>query len=271
MNEPVNNPFANMNMNQEQKPDKKSKIIIIALSAVIVVLLGIVLISITSKPKNSEENTAEKENLESVASELQEFITNNNLDALDAYSHNELLKVAIHSVCFGIHDCNHIDGGEVKKYIKDIFNKEIPLTNIQCDVDGGDLYVYDGASNTYNLNGEHANHENTNTTPTYTKLNSIKKNKDKYVMVLNKLYFDSSKSEYITADPLGIYNIYKFSDYDMPSENGPVLDSDKLIANYENNFSKLKNKGVRYQYVFSKNKKTYYLEKYKIIKEEDGR
>ena len=70
MNEPVNNPFANMNMNQEQKPDKKSKIIIIALSAVIVVLLGIVLISITSKPKNSEENTAEKENLEAILKKL---------------------------------------------------------------------------------------------------------------------------------------------------------------------------------------------------------
>ena len=86
-------------------------------------------------------------------------------------------------------------------------------------------------------------------------------------MVLNKLYYSSDRSEYITSDPLGIHKIYDFEDYDMPSANGQVLDVTKVTSDYENDFDKIKNKGTRYQYTFVKDGKKYYLEKYLVLGE----
>ena len=52
----------------------------------------------------------------------------------------------------------------------------------------------------------------------------------------------------------------------MPDSKGnTVLDMTKLMADYENNFDRLKNKGTRYQYTFSKNGLKYVLEKYDVI------
>lgn len=267
-NEPqvINDPFANMNRqkNEMESQKKKTKLIIIIASVVVAFLLGYIIIDMIndSLNKNKIEPVA-KENLDEVALDLQEFIEVHNLDALDVYGENEILRVAINDVCSGVYDCKTVSGQSVSSYIKEVFNKEATLTDVGCEYNDGVLYFYDSANDVFNYTG-HV-HDPVSTIPTYTKLNSINKKNGKYILVLNKLYFNKLKSEYITSDPLGINVIYNFVDYDMPSDNGPVLDFEKLKIDYDANYKKLKNKGNRYKYTFAKKGKKYYLEKYEVI------
>lgn len=267
----INNPFANMNRekNQIEVAKKKNKIIIIITTIIISILLLYIFIDKIgdSINKNAVEPQA-KEDLNEVALDLQAFIIDNKLDALDAYGKNDLLRVAINEICSGVYECKKVDAKEAEDYIKKVFNKETELKDVDCELSDGVLYIYDSNSNSFIWNENHPKHDGLNTEPVYTKLNSIKKKNGKYIMVLNKLYFSQGKSEFITTDPFGINRIYSFSDYDMPSENGPVLDMTKVSSDYENEFSKLKNKGTKYEYTFIKEGKKYYLEKYNILESE---
>lgn len=259
----INNPFANMSKKTDElkKQKNKTKLILIISITLITLLLGYIAID-KIKDSTKKPEPQSKENLEEVATELMEFIEQKNLDSLDVFGKNELLRVAINDVCAGVYECKIVDAKEVSNYIKEVFNKEVPLTDINCEYSDGVLYAYDANTNTYNYTNH--NHTQVNTTPIYTKLNTIKKKNDKYILTLNKLYY-SSKSEYITSDPLGINTLYNFTDYDMPSDSGPVLDVTKLISDYDNNFTKLKDKGNKYVYTFSKQDKKYYLAKYENI------
>ena len=261
----INNPFANMNRQKDEltKQKSKTKLILIISVTVVTLLLGYIAIDKINDSinKNKTEPKA-KENLEEVAIELMEFIEQKNLDSLDVFGKNELLRVAINDVCSGVHECKIVDAKEVSNYVKEVFNKEIPLTDIMCEYNDGVLYSYDSNTTTYNYTNH--THDPVNTYPIYTKLNTIKKKDNKYILTLNKLYY-SSKSEYITTDPLGINSIYIFTDYDMPSDKGPVLDMTKLTLDYDSNFTKLKDRGNKYRYTFSKKDKKYYLEKYENI------
>ena len=267
-NEPqvINNPFANMNRKKDEMETqkKKTKMIIIISIIVVTLLLGYIIIDKINYSIN--KNKAEpqiKENLEEISQELVEFIEQKNLDSLDVFGKNEIIRVAINDVCSGVYDCKIVDGYQVSEYIKEVFDKEIQLTDVTCEYNDGVLYAYDPNQNRFNFTN-HV-HDPVNTIPIYTKINSIKKKNGKYILTLNKLYYSPTKSEYITSDPLGINNIFNFVDYDMPSDNGPVLDMSKITTDYENNFEKLKNKGNKYRYTFSKKGKKYYLEKYEDI------
>lgn len=267
-NEPqeINNPFANMNRqkNEMESQKKKTKIIIIISIVLISALLGYIIIDkILDNQKNKIAQPEAKENLDETAQELIEFIEEKNLDSLDLYGKNELLRVAINNICSGVYECKIISGNEVKKYIKEVFNKEVQLKDINCEYNDGILYSYDKSADKFVYNNH--THDEISTIPIYTKVNSIKKKDDKYILTLNKLYYTPSKSEFISSDPLGINNIYNFADYDMPSESGMVIDMTKLKTDYENNFDKIKNKGNKYRYTFSKKDKTYYLQKYENI------
>ncbi|MBR3898073.1 MAG: hypothetical protein IKJ43_02190 [Bacilli bacterium] len=266
----INNPFANMSRekNEMAEQKKKNKITIIVASIVVGFLLIYIFIDFIGDSINKNPAKPEaKENLKEVALELQTFIIDNNLDSLDAYGKDELLRVAINNMCFGVYECKIVSADEVHNYIKNVFNKDIELGDVNCELNDGVLYSYNMENNTFVYNENHPKHPAVNVEPVYTKLNSIKKSGDKYVMVLNKLYYSSDRSEYITSDPLGIHKIYDFEDYDMPSANGQVLDVTKVTSDYENDFDKIKNKGTRYQYTFVKDGKKYYLEKYLVLGE----
>lgn len=266
-NEPINNPFANMNheKNEMEEQKKKTKRIIIISSCIVAFLIGYIFFDmIRDSISGTGEEPVAKEDLDEVALDLEDFIESNNLDALDAYGSNEILRVAISSICLGVHECKVVEASSVSDYVKTVFNKETTLKDVMCEYNDGVLYSYDEANGIFVYNSQHV-HESLNVFPIYTKVNSIKKQGDKYVLTLNKLYYSSGKSEYITTDPLAIYQIYVFSDYDMPSDNGPVLDMAKLTNDYENDYGKLKNRGTRYRYTFGKKGKKYYLEKYEVI------
>lgn len=264
----VNNPFANMNMEKDElrSQKKKNKILIIVISVIAVCFLLYIFIDSIgdSINKGNVEPTA-KENLEEVSLELTDFISEYNLDALDAYGKDDLLMVAINHVCTGVYDCKNVSGKAVDDYLTTVFNKKIQLQDVQCFMNDGALYSYDSNLDRFVYNDSHPAHDLLNTSSLYTKVNSIKKKSGKYVLVLNKLYYNEGKSEYISSDPLGINKVYNFSDYDMPSDSGNVIDMTKLTTDYNNEFNKIKNKGTRYQYTFKKDGKKYILEKYEVL------
>lgn len=267
-NNTVNNPFEvmNKNNNDSEKKLKKYKLYLYICIFVIVILLFYSLI--VSFIKNSGKNVeiASKENLENVSLELNEFIKNYHLDSIDLFGPNELLRIAVNDICYGVIGCREIDGNAVKDYLKNVFEEDVNLEDISCENNDGVLYSYDVNNNKFIYNPNHPAHKFYSTEPVLSKVYSIKKKNGKYILVLNKLYFNPDVSEYVTTDPLGINSVYKFNDYDMPDSKGNmVLDMTKLTTDYENNYDRLKNKGTKYQYTFSKNGLKYVLEKYDVI------
>lgn len=266
MNNEFNDPFTNMSNNSNIKgnvTNKKLKIALIVCVSVIIFLFFYIII-IKSIKNNCDVNIESKENLEEVSLELKDFIINNHLNSMDLYGDN-LLKVAINDVCYGVLSCNEISSNVVSDYIRRVFDKDILLEDVTSDGENRVLYKYDSAHNKF-VNSADKSYHSIFSEPVLMKINSIKKKNDNYILVLNKLYFDSTVSEYITTDPLGINYIYKFEDYDKPDSSGNlVLDMDKLEASYEDNYGRLKNKGTKYKYTFLKHGTSYVLQKYEVL------
>lgn len=258
----------NMNDFFNKKEDKKSNLVPI-LFVVIVLLVFLLLFVCLGKQKVVYKEVTKDETLDEVSSKLVDFISSEKLDSLDVYGMDGIQRVAIDKICFGVYECNKIYGSAVSSYIKKVFNKNISLTSINCNVNDGVLYNYDQGSGMFILNSDHSSHGTLSSEPIYTKVGSIKKNGDNYVLILNKLYFNSNVSEYITTEPSGINQIYNSNNYMHTTDNGEELDLVKVKANYENDFDRLKNKGTRYRYTFSKNGNSYYLEKYEVLSSAD--
>lgn len=264
----VNNPFEVMNKknNDSEKKLKKYKISLYVCISIIFILLIYSLIVTSIKTGNKNVEIEPKENLENVSLELNDFINNYHLNSIDLFGPNELLRIAVNDICYGVIGCREINGDAVKEYVQKVFNKDITLEDISCENNDGVLYSYDVNNNKFVYNSNHPVHKFYSTEPVLSKIYSIKKKNGKYILVLNKLYFNPDVSEYVTTDPLGINSVYKFNDYDMPDLKGNmVLDMTKLSTDYDNNYGRLKNKGTRYQYTFSKNGLNYNLEKYDVI------
>ena len=267
-NNTINDPFANMNKgkNDNDKKIRKYKIALYVCLFVIFILLiySLIITSIKSGSKNVEIES--KENLENVSLELNSFIDNYHLDSLDLFGYNELVRVAINDICFGVIGCREVQSEAVEEYVRKVFDKDVALENVLCENNDGVLYNYDEANKKFVFNSNHPSHKFYSTEPVLSRVNSIKKKNGKYILTLNKLYFNPGVSEYVTTDPLGINSVYKFNDYDMPNSKGDlVLDMTKLKTDYDNNYDRLKNKGTRYQYTFSKKGIDYVLEKYDVI------
>ncbi len=256
-----------MLQNIVKHPKKPNKLLIILVS-IIIVLLIIVLVLLVRKPQVITTETLREQSLDEVAVELEYFIDENHLDALDAYGYDDLTRVAINHICTGVYNCNEISGDEVKEYIKNNFDKEVTLSNVNCELNDGVLYTYDSEGNKFVLDSSHM-HGGIGTEDIYTKVNSIKRDGNKILLVLNKLYFNPLQSNYITTDPLGINRVYDSKDYMHTTESGQDIDLTKLSANYENQFDDLKNIGTRYSYTFSKKDGHYVLEKYEVINDEE--
>ena len=250
--------------NLVKQPPKDNKKPILILVGVIVLLVFIIFIMSLSGTKVVEKEVEKKQSLDEVTLELENFIDENSLDALDAYGMDGLVRVAINKICTGVYNCKEISGEEISDYIKNVFDKEVTFSNINCEINDGVLYTYDSVNNKFVFTGEHA-HNAISTRPIYTKVYSINRKDDRITLVLNKLYYDPVRSDYITADPLGIYQIFNANDYMHTTNYGEDVDLTKLSAAYENNYDKLKNTGTRYKYTFVKKGVRYILEEYEVL------
>ena len=252
-------------VNGPKKPNKK---LIYILSGVITLLLLIILIMAFSGTKIVEREVAQKKSLDDVSVELKYFIDTNKLDSLDAYGFDNLTRVAISDICYGVDNCKSISAEAVEEYIANVFDKKVTFSDVSCEVGDGTLYSYDSVNKKFVFTGNH-NHEAIGTKALYTKINTIKRKNDKYELVLNKLYFNPTRSEYITTDPLGINRVYNSKEYMHTTEDGEDVDLTKLSANYENNFDELKNVGTRYKYTFAIKDGHYVLENYEVINDDE--
>ena len=264
MNEYEPNP---MLQNIIKKPKRPNKWVLI-LGGIVFVLLIVILFLALRKPEVITTEVERKQNLNEIALELEYFISENKLDALDSYGYDNLARVAIVKMCYGVNDCNSVQGDVVKEYISNVFDTEVTFSNINCELNDGVLYSYDSVNNVFVFTGEHA-HGGLSIKPIYTKVNSIKRKGNKFELVLNKLYYNPDRSDYITTDPLGINRVYDSNDYMHMTNNGENIDMTKLSANYENNFDTLKNTGTRYSYTFGQKNGHYILERYEVINEEE--
>lgn len=254
-----------MLQNLVQQPKKPNKLVII-LSVVIAVLILIIILMMAFGGSDVVVTETERlQSLDEVSEELKYFIDENKIDALDAYGYDDLTRVAINKICTGVYNCTEIEGAEVKKYINDIFGKEVTFSDVNCELNDGVLYTYNSENNMFVWNNSHTGHGGLGTKPLYTKVNSIKRDGDKIKLVLNKLYYNPLQSDYITTDPRGINRVYDAKDYMHTTEDGEDIDLTKLSANYENNFDKLKNTGTRYSYTFVKKDGHYVVEDYEVI------
>jgi hypothetical protein len=251
----------------EEQIKKYKKVINILIGIICVLIFVMIIAKLVSKPEVLVQETEKKESLNEVSKELINYISDYEVDAIDAYGLDGIQRVAINYICTGVYDCKQIDGTEVKKYIKNVFNQSVELQSIKCNLNDGILYNYDANSNRFIYNDSHPAHHNLITKPIYTKVYSIKKDKDNYILTLNKLYYDSSQSDYITTEPSGINDIFDANNYLITANDKNNLDMVKLKANYNNNYSKLKNKGLRYRYTFVKKGTRYYIDKYEVLSE----
>ena len=263
MNEYEPNPMLE---NIVKKPKKPNKWVLI-LGGVVFVLLIVILFLALRKPEVITTEVERRQSLNEIALELEYFISENKLDALDAYGYDNLPRVAIVKMCYGVNDCDSVQGDVVKEYISNVFDTEVTFSNINCELNDGVLYTYDSVNNVFVFTGEHA-HSGLSIKPIYTKVNSIKRKGDKFELVLNKLYYNPDRSDYITTDPLNINKVYSASDYMHKTEDGEDIDMTKLKTDYDNDFDKLKNIGTRYIYTFGKKDGHYILEKYEVVNEE---
>ena len=265
MNEYEPNPKLQNLVNKPPKDNRKPMLILIV---IIVILLFIIMIMAFSGTKVVEKEVERKQSLDEVTLELENFMDEYKLDALDAYGMDGIVRVAINKICTGVYNCKEISGEEVSKYIDKVFDKEVTFSNINCEVNDGVLYTYDSVNNKFVYTGQHA-HDGMQVKPIYSKVYSINRKNDEITLVLNKLYYDPVRSDYITTDPLGINQIFNANDYMHMTDNGQDIDLTKLTAAYENNYDKLKNKGTRYKYIFVKDGVNYVLKEYEVISEEE--
>ena len=254
--------------NLVKRPPKDYSKIFIVLGVVIGILIFIILIMALSGKKVTVKEVSKKQSLDEVTLELEDFIEVNGLDALDAYTLDGVTRVAIDNICEGVYNCHEISGEAVSQYIMKTFDKEVTFSNINCEVNDGVLYTYDSVNNKFVYTGQHA-HDGMQVKPIYSKVYSINRKNDEITLVLNKLYYDPIRSDYITTDPLGINQIFNANDYMHMTDNGQDIDLTKLTAAYENNYDKLKNKGTRYKYIFVKDGVNYVLKEYEVISEEE--
>lgn len=259
INDLGNGPSIDNLIQKEPENNKKELIMLI----IIVVLTITALILVIVKPKKVAVEVEKTETLSEVGVELASYIGDKGLDALDTYGITDINRVAIDYICEGVVECNKIKGDAVREYASDIIDDDTELTDIPCSVNDGVLYTYDETNDMFVKNAGH-DHDNSSISPLYTKVNRIKKKSGKYVLTLNKLYYNSSKSEYISSEPNGINKIYNVKGY---LEDTGDIDVDRLGDNYENDFSKLKNKGTKYQYTFVRKNNNYILEKYEVLSE----
>ena len=252
-------------VNEPKKNNNKTLFILIG---VIVLLIFIIFIMSLGGKKVVEREVEKKQSLDEISTEIRYFIDINRLDALDAFGYDNLARVAISKICYGVDNCTSIQGDAVKEYIYNVFGKEVTFSNINCELGDGVIYTYNSESNKFVFTGNHA-HGGIGSKPIYTKVNSIKRKGEKIELVLNKLYYNPERTDYITTDPFGVNRVYNSKAYMHTVENGEDVDLTKLSANYENNFDELKNVGTRYRYLFNKKDGHYVLEEYEIITDEE--
>lgn len=257
------------NLVNKPNDSKKYKKTILVLAIVIVLLILILLLIFSSKQKVVEKEVVKKPSLSFVASELLQIIDDNDLDGLDAFGIDGITRVAINNICKGVNNCKEIKGEAVEKYVNNILDKKVTFSNINCELNDGPLYIYDSKSNMFVWNDNHPGHGGIVSSSIYRKVNSIKRDGNKYVLVLNKLYYSPMQSEYIASEPTFINKIYDAKDYLKVKSGGEEFNLNKLISDYDNDFDKLKNKGTRYRYTFDVKDNNYILEKYEVLSNEE--
>ena len=141
--------------NLVKQPPKDNKKLIMILAGVIVFLILIIIILAMSGTKVVEKEVEKKQSLDEVTLELENFIDENKLDALDTYGMDDVVRVAINKICTGVSNCKEISGDEVSKYIEKVFDKEVTFSDINCEFNDGVLYKYDSVNNKFIYTGEH--------------------------------------------------------------------------------------------------------------------
>lgn len=276
-----------------EKKSRGKTIVIVILVLVVLGLGGYIVYDNNYKKVNNDDilktNTTEnqKEDLDVLAKGLAKFIDDNNIryilsvkDQPNSLDFNKKMidSDVIYSVIEGIGDCvlletcNEIKTKELDNYFKRVFNVSgITYESYNCPIDNQPLLNFDKENDAYVLAQPGKSDEVWHghggiyffKTPIYTKIDSLVKENNNYVLTMYELYNNIRDAECISADPQGKVKVFDYAKYQDDLAQGV---NDSIIADYEIAFEQNKNNYPKFKYIFNKNNDgDFYLVKYELI------
>ena len=224
-----------------------------------------------------------------IIDELKNIIINNNLielakhektiDNINTASNEIKLNMSFSKV---LKDTNYkyddkIDATLLDSYFKDNFKDKIYFNkkDILCSCEEK-LYIYDEETNSYKYNLEHTAHPIYETYPYYTKVLSVDKKNDIYVIKVSYIWNTYTRDGYTNTgyasytDSINKQNA--LFEIEVPSVNYNILNNTDInvdgyaIKEIENNYELYKNKLHKYIYTFEKENDIYKLVSFKFEK-----
>lgn len=258
---------------------KKNNTIIVIVVAIILLLVSALIYNFYFKDY-VEYNKGEekKESLyvdvtdANVINEILNTIKVNNLDDVAAFEKNidnintlepiEKINIA-YNVIKGEKDNTEIDVLELDNYFKNAFKTTIywDKADIYC-VNGEVLYKFDISSNKYIYNIEHNCVIHNEISSVYTKVLSVKKKNNIYVITVNHVWSNALESDIMYSSFANASN-KKDMLLVIPSEAGNPSEED--INNFiDGSYDNIKDKLHKYTYTFDKKDDKFLLESFKF-------
>lgn len=157
---------------------------------------------------------------------------------------------------------------DIEEYFKNNFKSTIywDKEDIYCYTCGEYIYLFDVTQNKYVYNEKHLGHGLSFIDNYYTKITDIKKRNETYVVTMvNLWHYSSDVNDIITtayssySDALNNKNELFKIDLNNANDQIDMGIYDKVINEFENNFSKYENKMHKYIYTFEKQNNKYLL------------
>lgn len=270
----------------EQKRGIGKKILIIIIFLFVLVLGGIYIYDNMffkqNDPIKSEENEADEEDLDEVASVLIGKLDKYYVDHYDSKERVDFSKLSDNDKMLGAYAYNMFINNSLnlsKSIVDDYYNNlfGVKLTSypdLNCWAGDGALFKYNSITNQYETVGDHSHGGFPSLHSVVMKYNNIENNGDDYIITVTKVY-GPSQGNGIESPENAFYAdfgyITKLDELDMftrNDSNGNRAPADLSGAKnyYEQNYDQFKNYKPQYEYTFSKKNGDFYLKKYQIIK-----
>ena len=267
---------------------EKNNVVIVTVVSLIFIISSAIVYFVFFLDKPIKDDTKDsiyvKVTDETIIEELENTIKNNNLIELAKYEKtldniNAISNIQKLNMAFGALDNEEIDNKLIVEYFKNSFKNSIYYSNedIMCSCKEV-LYTYDKESNTYKYNNHE--HEITTIYPYYSKVLSVDKKNDTYVIKVAYVWNIYDIERYTNTgyasynDALNKQNeLFKIevpdisANYNMPNNFDIEIGKDMYaVKEIKANYELYKNKLHRYTYTFEKDNDLYKLVSFKFEK-----
>lgn len=276
--------FVMENQFESSKKGKGTMVVIIALVLLVLGLSGYIVYdkmltkesTETKEPAKAEKVEAPNEDLNEIANSLFEKTENYKLYILGNFANsnnltvtNQMNEAQIYalSMYFLLNNMTVTKAG-VDSYMKELYNiqlsnyPDIPLCGAKFDTSKNEYVISEFA------------HDAMENKPLISKVASIEKNNNNYVLTVTRLYQPSQGVSYSTPEnafytdaqfTTKIDELNQFTKTDSLG-NWDKADVEGAKNYYEQNYEQFKNLKPQYKYTFAKDNNNYYLVSYELVK-----